>query len=457
MSDGVAPRAAAPVGLPRELPRGWQSKQLRRVASAKASNIDKKTVDGQASVLLCNYVDVYYNRQIVSTLDFMEATATAEQAVNFELRQGNVLITKDSETPSDIGVPAFVPADLPGVLCGYHLSHIRPGKELSGAFLTYCFQAGGIQDHFYSNATGVTRFGLSRSDIGTCPIPLPPLSVQLAIAAHLDRETAKIDTLVAKKRELIAKLKEQRSALISRTVTRGLPPEAAQAAGLDPNPPMKDSGVAWLGEVPKHWSGTRLRFATRGIEQGWSPSCDNQLADEDQWGVLKVGCVNGAFFDEAEHKALPIEIAPLTRYEIRTGDILMSRANTMDLLGSAALVGSVRGKLLLCDKLYRLRLREELVEDFLIYFLQAHQSRFQLEREATGTSGSMQNIGQDTIKNLRFFLPPATEQRAIVNYLVDAGQRIGQTMNLCGEAITRLTEYRAALITAAVTGQVDVR
>lgn len=244
---------------------------------------------------------------------------------------------------------------------------------------------------------------------------------------------------------------------ISRTVTRGLPPEAAQAAGLDPNPPMKDSGVAWLGEVPKHWSGTRLRFATRGIEQGWSPSCDNQLADEDQWGVLKVGCVNGAFFDEAEHKALPIEIAPLTRYEIRTGDILMSRANTMDLLGSAALVGSVRGKLLLCDKLYRLRLREELVEDFLIYFLQAHQSRFQLEREATGTSGSMQNIGQDTIKNLRFFLPPATEQRAIVNYLVDAGQRIGQTMNLCGEAITRLTEYRAALITAAVTGQVDVR
>ena len=241
--------------------------------------------------------------------------------------------------------------------------------------------------------------------IGNTVALIPPLSIQRAIAAHLDRETAKIDTLIGKKRELIAKLMEQRSALISRTVTRGLPPKAAQAAGLDPNPPMKDSGVEWLGEVPEHWSGMRLRFATRGIEQGWSPSCDNQLADEDQWGVLKVGCVNGAFFDEAEHKALPIEIAPLTRYEIRTGDILMSRANTMDLLGSAALVGSVRGKLLLCDKLYRLRLREELVEDFFIYFLQAHQSRFQLEREATGTSGSMQNIGQDTIKNLRFFCP----------------------------------------------------
>ena len=227
MSDGVTPRLSARVGLPSELPWGWQSKQLRRVASAKASNVDKKSVDGQASVLLCNYVDVYYNRQIVSTLDFMEATATDEQAVAFELRRGDVLITKDSETPSDIGVPAFVVADLPGVLSGYHLSHIRPGKELSGAFLTYCFQADGIQDHFYSNATGVTRFGLSRSDIGTCPIPLPPLDVQRAIAAHLDRETAKIDTLIAKKRELIAKLKEQRSALISRTVTRGLPPEAA--------------------------------------------------------------------------------------------------------------------------------------------------------------------------------------------------------------------------------------
>ena len=92
-----------------------------------------------------------------------------------------------------------------------------------------------------------------RSAIGTLPIPLPGDDEQRAIADFLDRETAKIDTLVAKKRTLIERLKEKRTALISRTVTRGLPPDAARAAGLDPHPKLKPSGIDWLGDVPEHW------------------------------------------------------------------------------------------------------------------------------------------------------------------------------------------------------------
>ena len=97
-------------------------------------------------------------------------------------------------------------------------------------------------------------------------LPLPPVTEQRAIAAFLDRETGRVDRLVAKKRELIERLKEKRTALISRTVTRGLPPAAARAAGLPENPPLKPSGLDWLGDIPKHWDAKPLKRAVNFVE-----------------------------------------------------------------------------------------------------------------------------------------------------------------------------------------------
>ena len=106
--------------------------------------------------------------------------------------------------------------------------------------------------------------------IGNCVLPIAPPDEQRAIADFLDRETAKIDTLVAKKRTLIERLKEKRTALISRTVTRGLPPDAARQAGLDPNPKLKPSGVDWLGEVPEHWAVKAIKWVS-AVLRGASP------------------------------------------------------------------------------------------------------------------------------------------------------------------------------------------
>src|SRR5205085_2864439 len=125
---------------------------------------------------------------------------------------------------------------------------------------------------------------------------------------------------------------------------------------------------------------------------GWSPSCENRVADADEWGVLKVGCVNGTAFNENENKALPKDLKPIPGLEIKLGDILMSRANTRELLGSASIVRNVRPRLLLCDKLYRLRINQEiLLPDFFVLIMRSSTVRFQLERDATGASSSMQN------------------------------------------------------------------
>ena len=234
----------------RNIPAHWVVTRLKSFATVQPSNVDKKSKEGEENVRLCNYVDVYYNEMIDKRIDFMSATATSEQVRRFSLQSGDVLITKDSETWTDIAVPAVVSEDLPGVLCGYHLAHIRPGQHCNGGFLSRLFAAIGPRDQYHISANGITRFGLTGDSIRVGVFALPPVPEQRAIAAFLDRETARIDTLVEKKERLIELLQEKRSALISHAVTRG----------LDPDVPTKDSGIEWLGEIPVHWEVKRLRM-----------------------------------------------------------------------------------------------------------------------------------------------------------------------------------------------------
>ena len=198
---------------------------------------------------------------------------------------------------------------------------------------------------------------MSRDDLMVFPVLIPPEAEQTAIAAFLDHETAKIDALVEEQERLIELLKEKRQAVISHAVTKG----------LDPSVPMKDSGVEWLGEVPAHWEVRALRRVISAIEQGWSPECYAREAEEQEWGVLKAGCVNGGTFQPAENKALPPELAPEESYEVRAGDVLMSRASgSPELVGSTALVTTTRPRLMLSDKIFRLKLSEAICAPFFV-------------------------------------------------------------------------------------------
>jgi type I restriction enzyme S subunit len=217
-------------------------------------------------------------------------------------------------------------------------------------------------------------------------------------------------------------------------------------------PVYRESGIEWLGKIPDHWEVVRTRFLITHIEQGWSPQCFNHSAEDGEWGVLKVGCVNGNHFDHNENKALPEEIEPRVEYEINAGDILVSRANTKELLGSATLVPhNNRSRLLLCDKLYRLVLGQSLISEFFIFFLRSFATRPHYERDATGASGSMQNIGQDTVKNLPVTIPPRSEQIQIAQFLDHKTQQIDQLIAKKQTLIDKLNEQRIALITHAVT------
>jgi type I restriction enzyme S subunit len=279
-------------------------------------------------------------------------------------------------------------------------------------------------------------------------VPLPELAEQRQILAFIDRETAKIDALIAKKERLIELLQEKRLAVISHAVTEG----------LDPTAPMKDSGVEWLGKIPSHWGVSSLGRYACGIEQGWSPIADDRSAEDSEWAVIKLGAVNKGRFRSSEHKALPEGLIAEQRYEIRDGDFLLTRANTPDLVGDVCVVVSPRPRLMLCDLVYRVRLDESKINKrFLAYWLLSLAGRYQITRDARGSSQSMVKLTQGHICSLAVVLPPAAEQDAIAALLDQKTAQLDALIATVREGIDKLREYRTALISAAVTGKIDVR
>ena len=165
---------------------GWRRVGISEVAEVRLSNVDKKSSEDETPIRLCNYMDVYSNPTITGGVEFMEATAPEAQIVRFRIRPGDVMITKDSEDPSDIAVPSVVVEALdPPVLCGYHLALIRPGEELHGPYLAWALRAQHVNQQFQRQANGSTRFGLTSGVINTATVPLPPLPEQKKIAAVL--------------------------------------------------------------------------------------------------------------------------------------------------------------------------------------------------------------------------------------------------------------------------------
>ncbi len=334
----------------------------------------------------------------------------------------------------------------------YRVFCLRKGLACAPRYFLYLLQCGYKQKIFYAFGQGASEFGRWRfptDQFNDFVFPCPTAPEQVAIASFLDGETGKINALIAEQEKLITLLAEKRQAIISHAVMKGLNPDA----------PMMESGVPWLGQIPAHWVVRPIKRTVKSIEQGWSPQCENfPIETTDEWGVLKVGCVNGGFFRPSENKKLPPELAPVPAYGIKRGDLLVSRANTRELVGSAAAATEDFDNLMLCDKLYRLRAIESLCSAFFVAaYLGAPVARSQIELAASGASSSMLNIGQAVILELLIPLPDIREQEEILAFIAAETTQLDALTAEAERGVILLKERRSALITAAVAGQIDVR
>lgn len=325
---------------------------------------------------------------------------------------------------------------------------LRTNKMIKNRFLFYRLQEDSFMDIATSAMTGAGGLKRVPSEVvNSYCIALPQFDEQEKVADFLDYETAKIDALLEQQKQLVILLKEKRQVEVSLLVTKGLHSQAT----------LKNSGVEWLGNIPAHWRVTKIKYVVSLFDQGWSPQCESRQAENNEYGVLKVGCVNNGVFNHVENKALPDNLKFIKHYIVKEGDLLISRANTKELVGSAAVVDRNYGNLLLCDKLYRLRFTDGILPELISIYLSIFPVRKQIELQASGASHSMQNIGQETIKNLPCLVIPLHEANELLLAIKKCMQRYDFIIDKAEQQIQLLTERRAALISAAVTGKIDVR
>ena len=423
-----------------EVPEHWDVKQLGLIGSFFKGSGGTKDDEVDGGVPCVRYGDIYTQHQYF--VRETRAGISQESATRYTpIRYGDALFAASGETLEEIGKSAVNLID-GSAYCGGDVIVFRPSVETDATFLGY---AADCSTSIYQKACmgrGVTVMHIYTQELRRLLLPLPPLDEQRAIAAYLDRETARIDALVAKKRSLLERLAEYRTALITRTVTRG----------LDPSVAMKDSGVEWLGEVPAHWEVKRLGMALADTVGGGTPDTGREefWADPEEDGLPWVAIADmsgGGSVDATGKRVTPSGLIDARLRPLPRGTIIYSMYASVGAVAHLGMTAVTNQAIL------GLVASNGLEHAFLYWWLTAiRHPVLALTRDNTQS-----NLNAETVRALPIVLPPPREQQVIAAYLDRETARADDLSSQVETAIERLQEYRTALITAAVTGKIDVR
>ncbi len=331
-------------------------------------------------------------------------------------------------------------AEFQGAAVGdFHV--MRPTRNsLFGRYALYLILNHGVISIVDGSTFGAKMPRVSWDFMGNIQLPVPPLEEQQAIASFLDRKTAEIDELITKKEELLKKLDEKRTALITRAVTKG----------LDPSAPMKESGLKWLGEIPTHWEVKKLKYVTDKVQTGTTPQSND---DEYFLDTTIIWYTPSDFSDQS--LMLTDSKRKLNKIAIENGIVKIIPAGSVLVIGIGATLGKVGLSINQCccnQQINGISPNSLIDAKFLLYSLLIKQEIMKLISNAT-TLGIM---NQEKTKSIQLCIPPLEEQQAIAEHIEKKTAIIDRQKAQVTEAIERLNEYRSALITDAVTGKMDV-
>lgn len=424
-----------PSGIPfiGEMPAHWQSRRVRHICRMLVSNIDKHTKADEIPVRLCNYVDVYKHERINEHIPFMRVTATPEEVERFRLRIGDVIITKDSEEWTDIGVPALVEFEAPDLLCGYHLAILRPRPELiSGAFLFRAFQTQGVAVQLHIQANGVTRYGLSHGAIRGASLPVPPPNEQVAIVQFLDWANTQMERVIRVKRKVIALLREQKQAIVEGAVTRG----------LDRKVRLKASGISWLAQIPQHWAVLRSKYIFREVDMRSANGEETHLSMSQKLGLVRSSGI--------EEKRLVSESYAGAKL-CDKDDLVLNRLKAH--LGVFALAPE-HG--LVSPDYTVFRAVREVDARYFEAVYRTPACRVDLRRRAKGIVQGFWRLYTDDFYDIRVPVPPIDEQKRIVAQLDTDLAGVNTAIKRLEREIEFVLEYRTRLTEDIIAGKLDV-
>jgi type I restriction enzyme, S subunit len=419
-----------------EVPEHWQEKPLKTITSINDEVLSESlSPDYEIEYVDIGSVSLANGIEKTEAMPFGDAPSRARRIP----RDGDVLVSTVRTYLKAIAPVVNPPLNL---VASTGFAVVRPRHELEPGFLKYALQEEHFIQQVISRSTGVSYPAINASDVAKISLNLPESSEQLAIATFLDHETAKIDALIAEQQRLIELLQEKRQAVISHAVTKGLNPDA----------PMKDSGVEWLGEVPEHWEVKPLKYLIT-LTSGGTPSKENLAywSDSVPWASSK-DLKTEELFDTQDHisqQALDDGAAAL----IPTGSILTVVRGMILLHTFPVVVTHV--PMAINQDLKAITPLNEIATGYLAWLLRGASREVLGRVDEAGHGTKVLRI--DSWLAMHVPVPPAIEQELIVPALVKSLREVDALIDQSQRAISLLQERRSALISAAVTGQIDLR
>ncbi|OAI26468.1 MULTISPECIES: restriction endonuclease subunit S [Methylomonas] len=431
-----------------EVPEHWEVKRLKSVLSQSLMYGANEAADDDnpEHPRFVRITDITDNGSLRNETF---RSLSPDIATSYLLIEGDVLLARSGATVGK----SFIYRQDWGVCCfaGYLIRARIDVSKMLASFLYACCQTSFYWQFINSSQIQATIQNVSAERYANSILPRPPLKEQQTIAAFLDRETAKIDALIAEQQRLIELLKEKRQAVISHAVTKG----------LNPNAPMKDSGIEWLGEVQEHWaSHYKLNDLARQERNSFvnGPFGSDLLTSEliqEGVPVIYIRDLKAAGYTRISEWCVTKEKARQLNFcNVYPGDILIAKVG--DPPGLAVLYPAGEPDGIITQDVIRIRVNEAMVDqDFLIFLLNSNYGRALIDNISIESTRTRVSLGE--YKQLRMVVPPKEEQILIATFLNSETTKLDTLTAEAQRAITLLKERRTALISAAVTGKIDVR
>lgn len=423
-----------------DIPEGWEVDYIKNLGYFASSGIDKKIVGGEPLVQMVNYTDIYGNdtRVINTDRELMTVSCPAWKISEANLIKGDLVFTPSSETTEDIGLSALINENLKNTVFSYHVIRFRFFDNFDHKFKKYWCNNTFIWQQFSSFAKGTTRQILDRNDFRNTQVVVPPVEDQKKIADFLNRETAKLDEMVAKKQKMMELLKEKRQALITYAVTKGLNPKAK----------MKASGIDWLGDIPEGWDVKKLKYVAKSNVSTLAESTDKEYS----FKYLDIGNVGTGYVIE-EPAEVDFENAPSrARRVVKKNDTIISTVRTY--LKAIYHFEDEQVNMIVSTGFVVIEVGEKINPNFFYYLSLSENFIDSIVSNSYGVSYPA--INESFLMTLPVWYPEIDEQKKIVAFLNRETAKIDDVMEKIETQIEKLKEYRQALITSAVTGKIKV-
>jgi type I restriction enzyme, S subunit len=420
-----------------QIPRHWQIKPLKHAVTINPEALREDT-DPDYWLQYVDIGNVTSRGEITGTerIPFGEAPSRARRIA----KPGDTFVSTVRTYLRAIG---FIDDSAHDLVLSTGFAVLRSGTQLDPHFLCRLAQSTAFIEWVVAHSEGVSYPAITPTVLGQLPVPIPPFSEQKAIAAFLDRETERIDSLIAKKEQLIDLLEEKRAAFINHVVTKGLSADTL----------MKDSGIEWLGQIPESWNMTRLKFITSMVtsgSRGWA-----QHYSDDGAMFFRVGNIPRTSIDidlSNIQRVTPPDGSEGERTRVKVGDVLLSITAH---IGSVAVVQEDLGDAFVSQHLALIRpVACRISSRWLAYTLFSSVGELQFQSLLYG--GTKDGLGLDDVESLVIPVPPPEEQAAICSHLDHVTANLADMIEKIGLHNEMLLELRTALISAAVTGQIDV-